>query len=403
VHQIFKGEHLGECRGERGPLAVEAYLSRPEQARNGAAGLSILVNGRPVRDRGVAVAVAQAYGSVLERGRYPRGVVYLDLPAELLDVNVHPQKAEVRFADPRALTDAVYGILSRELGRAFGLPVQERRHAQSFVRGPQDQKVSAPVLLPVAQTTEQALAQPPSSSSGEGFRKTMSSAGASPSATSVFEKPPNPPLIEVRDSADPGIGTLPKRGWSSLRFIAQVRQTFLICEGDDGLYVVDQHAAAERVTFSRLRLAYQARSVPSQSLLFPVTIEVSAAETDLCERYADHIAEVGFELRTRGADLISIHATPKLLQRASPERLVRDLLSEVGRTGGRAFSDAVDLALATMACHGSVRAGDSITAETATALLVALDDADFAGHCPHGRPVVTFTSFAELERKVGRR
>jgi DNA mismatch repair protein MutL len=101
--------------------------------------------------------------------------------------------------------------------------------------------------------------------------------------------------------------------------------------------------------------------------------------------------------------MLSVHGIPKLLQHASPERLTRDLVSELGRTGGRAFSDAVDLALATMACHGSIRAGDPISAKEASALLQSLDDADFAGHCPHGRPVVTFTSWVELERKVGRR
>jgi DNA mismatch repair protein MutL len=396
VRQIFNGETLAECRGERGPLAVEAHLSRPEQARSGAAGLSILVNGRPVRDRGIAVAVAQAYGSVLERGRYPRGVVYLDLPPELVDVNVHPQKAEVRFADPRALTDAVYSILSRELGRAFALPVQERRAMQSFSTTSSNDRVSAtpksestqlPTPLPLLGLPVPALVQ----------------------ETSSFNEPNGPsvelnePVIAVRDSAGSPIRPAPKLRWSSLRFIAQVRQTFLICEGDDGLYVLDQHAAAERVTFTKLRRGYQARAVSSQALLFPLTIEVSAAELELCERYSKHIAEVGFDLQTRGTDLLSIHATPKLLQRASPERLTRDLLSELSRTGGRAFSDAVDLALATMACHGSVRAGDAMTPEAATALLVSLDDADFAGHCPHGRPVVTFTSWAELERKVGRR
>ena len=112
---------------------------------------------------------------------------------------------------------------------------------------------------------------------------------------------------------------------------------------------------------------------------------------------------MGLDVRARGAGSVSIHAMPRLLSRASPERLLRDLLTEVSRSGGRGFSDAVDLALATMACHGSIRAGDALSPDEAKALLVALDDADFAGHCPHGRPVVTFLSYIELERKVGRR
>jgi DNA mismatch repair protein MutL len=167
--------------------------------------------------------------------------------------------------------------------------------------------------------------------------------------------------------------------------------------------VLDQHAAAERVTFTRLRSAYQSRAVPAQTLLFPVTFEISSGEATLLEEHSAQIAEVGLDVRIRAEKIASVHAVPKLLQRASAERLVRDLLSEVSRTGARGFSQAVDLALATMACHGSIRAGDPLSASEAHALLNALDDADFAGHCPHGRPVVTFTSWAELERRVGRR
>jgi len=157
------------------------------------------------------------------------------------------------------------------------------------------------------------------------------------------------------------------------------------------------------VTFTRLRREYQSRSVPAQALLFPTIIEVSAAEAEVVERSGKEIAEVGLDVRVRGPETVSIHAVPKLLQRGSPERLLRDLLTEVSRSGGRGFSDAVDLALATMACHGSVRAGDALAPNEVKALLSALDHADFAGHCPHGRPIVTALSWAELERKVGRR
>jgi DNA mismatch repair protein MutL len=212
-----------------------------------------------------------------------------------------------------------------------------------------------------------------------------------------------PPLVAVRDHAASPIRPRPEVPWASLRFIAQLRMTYLICEGEDGIYLLDQHAAAERVTFTRLRREYQARSVPSQALLFPLVVDVTPAEIELVDERQKEIAEVGLDVRTRGASSLSIHAVPRLLSRASPERLLRDLLTEVSRSGGRGFSDAVDLALATMACHGSIRAGDALSPNEAKALLVALDDADFAGHCPHGRPVVTFLSYAELERKVGRR
>jgi DNA mismatch repair protein MutL len=395
VRQVCDLDELAVCQGERGPLRVEAFLSRPEQARAGAGGLSILVNGRPVRDRAILVTIAQAYGSVLERGRYPRGVVYIDVAPELVDVNVHPQKAEVRFADARAASDAVYQILSKALVSAFSLPPVSRA---SWGRAP------ARVAEPAATPREEPVYRQASSARELPLDVLMAAAQrVAPVSPVVAPESAEPPLVAARDHAASPIRPSPQVPWSSLRFIAQLRMTYLICEGEDGIYLLDQHAAAERVTFTRLRREYQARSVPSQALLFPLVVDVSAAELELVEERQKEIAEVGLDVRARGAGSLSIHAMPRLLSRASPERLLRDLLAEVSRSGGRGFSDAVDLALATMACHGSIRAGDALSPSEAKALLVALDDADFAGHCPHGRPVVTFLSYIELERKVGRR
>jgi DNA mismatch repair protein MutL len=395
VRQVSELEDLAACHGERGPLRVEAYLSRPEHARTGAGGLSILVNGRPVRDRAILVTIAQAYGSVLERGRYPRGVVYLDIAPELVDVNVHPQKAEVRFADPRAASDAVYQILSKALVSAFSLPPVSRA---AWGRSAPQKTPDPPIValkedLPQMPAPEREPELPLSA-----LMASMVRAAVEPSQSLA-----EPPVTTVRDHALAPIRPRAEVPWASLRFIAQLRMTYLLCEGEDGIYLLDQHAAAERVTFTRLLREYQARSVPSQALLFPQVVDVSAPELELVEERQKELAEVGLDVRARGQASVSIHAVPRLLSRASPERLLRDLLTEVSRSGARAFSDAVDLALATMACHGSIRAGDALSASEAKALLVSLDDADFAGHCPHGRPVVTFLSYAELERKVGRR
>ncbi|MES1174644.1 MAG: DNA mismatch repair endonuclease MutL [Myxococcales bacterium] len=415
VAQVCAGEDLARCEGTRGPLTIEAYLSRPENARAGAGGLRLFVNGRAIRDRALAVTIAQAYGSVLERGRYPRGVVFLDLPSEFLDVNVHPQKAEVRFADPRATADALYGTLSRALAGAFSLPTPNR-NAWSKPRPDLTSTTSQASPLPpfAAPAARPAIGERPwstptqpksaevsaSQSAQDGLDSSYLNESVPPAALLVALEEP---LLAVRDGSGAPMRPQAEIAWSSLSFVAQLRQTYLLCESRDGIYLLDQHAAAERVTFTRLRKQYQSRAVPSQALLFPVTLDVLPAEVELVELRAKEMAEVGLDVRVRGAESISIHAVPKLLQRASAERLLRDLLAEVSRKGGRGFSDAVDLALATMACHGSIRAGDALTPSEAKALLEALDDADFAGHCPHGRPVVTFLSWAELERKVGRR
>jgi DNA mismatch repair protein MutL len=378
VLRALEGEELSACRGERGPLRVEAFLARPERARAAASALDLFVNGRVIRDRTLLRSVAQAYGSVLEPGRYPLGVVYLELAHELVDVNVHPQKAEVRFADGRAVGEALFRILADELARAFGMPVATR----SWNRGP--------TLPPVP-------AEAPRPANGPGFAGT---GGLSPEPW-VWSRVEEAAAVAVEPAASPS--PEPAASFARLTFLAQVKQTYLICQGAEGLYVLDQHAAAERVTFHRLRGAYAGRDVATQALLFPVSVEVTASDAAFVEEQQKELARLGLDVRAAGPTTIAVHAMPRLLSRARPESVVRDLIAEMTRGGGRAFSNAVDLVLATMACHGSVRAGDRLSVEEATALLSALDQVDFSGHCPHGRPILTVLRWEELERKVGRR
>jgi DNA mismatch repair protein MutL len=204
-------------------------------------------------------------------------------------------------------------------------------------------------------------------------------------------------------AADPSLPLFAHRGfYANLRFVAQTKATYLLCEGDDGIYVLDQHAAAERVTYHRLREAFEAREVAAQRLLLPEIVELLPQEIAALEEHAGDVARLGMEVRAVGPSAVAVHAVPQILVRASPERLVRDLLAELSRVGSRGFGAARDLVLATMACHGSIRAGDAISAREAEALLRGLDQVDFSGHCPHGRPVVTRIGFDELERRVGR-
>lgn len=412
------GETLAHVIAERGPLRIEAMLAAPERARAGSTGLALLVNGRPVRDRVLARAVANAYGSVLEGGRYPVGVVWVDLPAELVDINVHPQKAEVRFTDARQIFDGITRELHGALARAFGLP--ELTNPFAHVRP------AAPTLAAVGDPAAAARAivaaggsgglgarfQPPTPSRPDPPSALLpetnlftsarpapdargpvwspsSDAGPSP-VQYIAESPPSSPLFNR-----PGL-------YGTLRFVGQVRATFLLCEGDDGVYVLDQHAAAERVTFDRLRRAFGSRTIATQRLLVPEVVELPPSDVAILEEHADEVSRLGVEVRAVGDGAVAVHGVPAILARAEPARVVRDLASELSRAGGRAFGSAVDLVLATMACHGSIRAGDAISPEEVRALLTALDEVDFAGHCPHGRPVVMRLGWTELERRVGR-
>ncbi|MFT3775026.1 MAG: DNA mismatch repair endonuclease MutL [Minicystis sp.] len=463
ARNVFSGEELCTCIGERGPLRVEAYLSRPERARTGATWLHLFVNGRPVRDRTLARSVALAYGSVLESGRYPVGVAYLDLPFDLVDVNVHPQKAEVRFADSRAVSDSLFKIVGNGVRTAFGLPGAGTYPGKKqklfedpagpgastwvFDTGPgvfdaPPAQTPSPMPPPVqpARTPAQPALPPPVNRSldfGNKAPPRHEAAPVLPEAQSLGREDkrpssvPPPPVSAGKapeDKAPPPepappvnprpAGPIPyptavelaaaaaqerKVVFGALRFVAQVRSTFFVCEGSDGLYLLDQHAAAERVTFHRLKKGFDARAIASQKLLFPVIVNVTPSEAALVEERQDTIARTGLDVRVTGASSVAIHAVPLLLVKASPERLLRDLLDEVSHAGERAFSGAMDRAIATMACHGSLRAGDPVAPEEARALLAALDDVDFAGHCPHGRPVVMRIGWGELEHRVGRK
>jgi DNA mismatch repair protein MutL len=390
--QVLEGERLEACTGERGPLRVEAFLGAPERARAGAVGLHLLVNGRPVRDRQLARAVAQAYGSVLEPGRYPVGAVYVEVPASEVDVNVHPQKAEVRFADGRALLDALTRELHGGLARAFSVP--------ALGSGRPWATMGSSPRPPMVATSAVALALDAGAS--DPWQLHAGSADAALAVESLSETVSAAPA-GVQAQSPPEAALFESAGfYASLEFLGQLRTTFLLCSGADGLYILDQHAAAERVTYHRLRRAFASRSVATQRLLLPDVIELLPAEVGTLEEHAAAVSALGVELRAVGPSAVAVHAVPILLARARPERIVRDLVAELGRAARRPFGDAADLVLATMACHGSIRAGDALSREEAGALLRSLDNIDFAGHCPHGRPVVTRIGYDELERRVGR-
>jgi DNA mismatch repair protein MutL len=337
-------------------------------------------------------------------------VLFLELPSDLVDVNVHPQKAEVRFADARAVTDAVFRVLSLELGKAFGLAPASRPMfggARVNANEPSRSPFPPPTAPAVGEGDVAAamalgldwLAPSPASADprvqGGASEGDPWGLGSGPSAPDAERAATYPPLVAAGDE--------PLDPFSSLRFLAQVKSTFLVCEGKAGLYVLDQHAAAERVTFHRLKTAFVARTIAVQPLLFPLVLEVTEGDAALVEERHDELLAAGIDARTVGSHRVAVHGVPQLLARASPERLFRDLLAEASRAGRGAFSHAIDLALATMACHGSIRAGDRVSPEEAASLLAALGDVDFAGHCPHGRPIVTMLRFSELERRVGRR
>ncbi|HEY6882050.1 MAG TPA: DNA mismatch repair endonuclease MutL [Polyangiales bacterium] len=389
ARHVLEGKAV-RIEGEQRGVKVRALLSAPEDARSGALGLHIFVNARPVRERQLARSVAYAYGSVLPPGRYPTGVVHIELDPAEVDVNVHPQKAEVRFQRGREVHEAITRVLAQGLGTsAWSGPVARGNSFWSE-------------RLPVGPTTSPALAPAPEGADDPwGLSYPMPEVGPRNYAL------PLPAPTGARDGADEREGAVEHLPLAStgprLRALAQVRRLYIIAEGEQGLVVLDQHAADERIQYDRLRRQFHERAVVLQRLLIPERVIVSEREAALVEAHGEEITRAGVEASLIASDTVAIHAVPAILRRAAPERLLRDLLDELSRSGERNFGDAIDMALATMACHGAIRAGDALSLEECQALLDgSARIGEFAGHCPHGRPVLMELPFTELAKRVGR-
>jgi DNA mismatch repair protein MutL len=212
----------------------------------------------------------------------------------------------------------------------------------------------------------------------------------------VYPTGAGPDPLRVADADD---GAEPT---GSMTFLAQLKRMFLLCETEDALVVLDQHAAAERVLFDRLKRSFLERTIAQQILLVPEVFDASAEDVALVEEHRDACLALGVDVRAVGPGRLGVFAVPQLLTRHNPVELAGNLLGELSRRSARDYSHTMDLALATMACHGALRAGDLVTPEVAQELLLSLGRVEFAGHCPHGRPILSRVPLRELASKVGR-
>jgi DNA mismatch repair protein MutL len=410
VAAMFGGETLARGQGSEAAVDVLAVLGPPERARAGAGSLYTYVNGRFIRDKTLLAAVTQSFGGTLERGRYPVGLISLDLPPGAIDVNVHPQKTEVRFADSQAVYRAVVRVVGEMVSRAvwsFAAP-QPTHASEGVVTG----KSGAP-------NCRDGLYAHPQSQKGQGF-----AAGDKPRPYSPFTTPSSPvqrqpqhslssktadeppasrPDSEIEQAPLPMVATDgTERSFSSLNYIGQARGLYLLLETDDDLVIVDQHAAHERVTYERLRSQLLDGRITSQRLLLPHNVDLGPVDAARIEERAEELGRLGLEVTRSGPDRVAVHGVPAELTDASPDRLLADMVLalEDGREGSRGGDE--DHVLATMACHGSLRAGRRVGRDEALALIEQMDDIDFAGHCPHGRPVLTRIPWKEIGRRVGR-
>ncbi|MGM0576971.1 MAG: DNA mismatch repair endonuclease MutL [Myxococcota bacterium] len=391
-------ERLYEVRLD-GPIRVRGYLSEPTYNRTNQAGIHTFINGRHVRDRVVNHAIVSAYGNLLERGRYPYAVLYVHLDPQEMDVNVHPAKAEVRFVKPGRVHEAIVRACRVTLTSA---PWGTRSdHNPLYEPAPQPSRpsgVSEPGGTPLPMDAW-GLAR------RERTAPSRASAGWRPSPSSGGPPPPTHAQELDFDAPAPGepqVGEK-RRFFSRMRVLGQAAKTYLVCENADGLYVIDQHAAHERVGYERIKAGWCDARLARQQLLFPLQLELSAPECAAVEEHGETLERLGLRLEPFGGQTWQVTMVPALLAKSDVERLVRDVVAELADIGKATLAEShMDLLFSTMACHAVVRAGDSLNHEEIRALLEAMDEADLGPNCPHGRPVLVSIPFRDLERKLHR-
>jgi DNA mismatch repair protein MutL len=394
---------LHEAQGEEAGVVVRAFLAAPEEASATPRSTFLFVGKRFVRDRSLLHALAMGYGEVLEKGRYPMAALFVDVPGQELDVNVHPQKLEVRFARAQEVYGAVRHVVGAAVARAPWLPPAPLR---AYTLPPE--KLDAPVDAaseatgPAQVRSESRGWQAPLRSVPQGRPRGLAH------TVEGLELPREAPSQKKEESSPAGVPEPPAAAggfFGSLEYIGQVHRTYLICESHDELVIVDQHAAHERVTFERLRQSHRQREVARQRLLFPIPIEIDElAMAAVRERSSlTALGQLGFEVEDFGPKTLLLRAVPDLLKKVDPKPLLLDVI--LGLTSdeqGNSAQAGFDKVFATMACHGALRAGDVVSREQALALLGQLDGVDLRSHCPHGRPVLLRMPVAEIEQRLGR-
>ncbi len=389
---------------ERNGLYLWGWVGLPTFSRSQADLQYFYVNGRMVRDKLVAHAVRQAYRDVLFNGRHPTFVLFLEIDPAVVDVNVHPTKHEVRFRDSRMVHDFLYGTLHRALGEVrpedqLAVPAA----VEQIVRptglavgefGPQGE-----MELSAAQVLESQPLRPESvwRSVGAGYQAPRVQGGIPHSEFQGAYREYFAPLPEVAmPVALPQVqGDIPPLGYA----LAQLKGVYILAENAQGMVLVDMHAAHERITYERLKTAMASEGLRGQPLLVPESIALSQRETDCAEEHGQWFQRLGFELQRLGPESLAIRQTPALLKQAEAAQLVRDVLADLLEYG---TSDRIQAhlneLLATMACHGAVRANRRLTLPEMNALLRDMEHTERSGQCNHGRPTWAQLGMDDLDK-----
>ena len=369
-------------------MRLHGYACAPSVSRATGLAQGLVVNGRPVADPVLKMALRVAYRDVIAAGRHPVVALILDLPAEEVDVNVHPAKLELRFRDPAEVRSFVIGAVRRVL--AAGAGTAAPRPALRLVSGgraqaPQFSPQSPPQSPPRSLFGAAADRFTDGAPGGDGFAEAQLPFAAPPAARVLVVPPPSPHPLGAA--------------------VAQVLDTYILAVAACGsLVLVDQHAAHERLTHEALREQFAAGGVRAQPLLLPAVVDLPPADAARLVAHAAELSGFGLEIEGFGAGAVLVRALPAALGAPDPAPLLRDLADELAEGGeATALAARLDAVLARLACHGSIRAGRRLSQSDMDALLRRMEATPRAATCSHGRPTFLKLSRAEIEKLFGRR
>ncbi|WP_296750336.1 DNA mismatch repair endonuclease MutL [Thiobacillus sp.] len=358
-----------------GTLRLNGWVIRPGAATAGRDSQHVFVNGRYVRDKLIVHALKEAYRDVLHQQLNPAYCLFIELPPETVDVNVHPAKTEIRFRDSRG----VHQFLYRAVERLLGAPVAS---------GEASAIAPAPASRPPAWGAPQQAAMPLQVAEAMAFYAPFQGSGGRGQDSGEFVAPAAQALPES------GQGDAPPLGYA----LAQLHGVYVLAQNAQGLVVVDMHAAHERVVYEKLKSALDARAVPAQTLLIPLALTVDACDVAEIGPHLAALADIGFELSVTSPTSVAVRSVPWLLKDADPVELTRAVLAEVAEFGvARLLVERRNELLATLACHGAVRANRHLTLPEMNALLREMEATERAGQCNHGRPTWFQLGLKELD------
>jgi len=366
---------------DRSGIRLWGWMGLPTFSRSQADLQHFFVNGRCIRDKVVSHAIRQAYQDVLYHGRHPAYVFFLEVEPADVDVNVHPTKHEVRFRDSRSIHGFVYGTLNKALAQdrpqdhlqsaetaAGQIPQQDWQSNQSTIQFP------APGNQAQGSSSYTQFA-----SSSHGSVNTPMEAYQSLYATQMPEEE----------------GDIPPMGFA----IAQLKGIYILAENAQGLIIVDMHAAHERITYERMKTAFDSQGLVSQPLLVPESLSVSEREAEVADKSSEIFAQLGFVVERAGAESIIVREIPAILRGSEVEGLLRDVISDLLMHGtSERIRQHINEILSTMACHGSVRANRKLTVPEMNALLRDMEATERSGQCNHGRPTWSQLNLDELDK-----